>query len=116
MAVFRRTLSPQGGRSEADASASGLTALVAGLFEAAVSDCVLEVDGVHHRLVDTIGGGFAVARRTRHKAGQAERLRAEPGIAAGPARASLSIRTKTVEATRVRIISKRSGTYLVSGD
>ena len=53
--------------------------------------------GVHHRLVDTIGGGFAVARRTRHKAGQAERSRAEPGIAAGPARASPSNRTKTPE-------------------
>ncbi|MCY3830193.1 MAG: transposase, partial [Rhodospirillaceae bacterium] len=26
---------------------------------------VPKVDGVHHRLVDTIGGGFAVARRTR---------------------------------------------------
>ena len=55
---------------------------------------------VHHRLVDTIGGGFAVARRTRHKAGQAERLRAEPGIAAGPARASPSNRTVTPPGAR----------------
>ena len=45
---------------------SGVTGLVAGLCEAAVSDGVgPALDGVRHRLVDTIGGGFAVARRVR---------------------------------------------------
>ena len=39
---------------------------MAGLCEAAVSDDVgPALDGVHHRLVDTIGGGFVVARRVR---------------------------------------------------
>ena len=33
--------------------------------EAAVSGDVLEVDGVHYRLMDTIGGVVAAARRTR---------------------------------------------------
>ena len=36
-----------------------------GLSEAAVSGDVREVDSVHYRLVDTIGGVVAVARRTR---------------------------------------------------
>ena len=54
---------------------SRLAALARCLSEAAVSGDVQEVDGVHYRPMDTIGGVVAVARRTRRFWSEEEKRR-----------------------------------------